>query len=326
MQTNLIEIGKIYSDVLSTEDDPGIRQGYIDAFDTILRDSTGNVITPQQAESMRKTTLVKSDLRRLERDAGSNPDEARKRLTQERDTYYPSLSEEDYDKGMGTIDKIEYYRQKEVETMRKQIYTAGLNEAKEGFRTWKTGKNKGFEQWLNDKWEKDEISDQTWNMFSDKIFMQKESWSHKMTPEKWKVRGELEGEILKSESMINDVYDLANNRAFAGLPESSQNYLYGLVVKNVPVKNAVKSGLKMIRDSFNLSGYSATEKFDTEASFNTQIEGMEKPSEIIEVARKIANDVGGTGTKPTATKEKQKTGKDKKAKVFIYNSKTGTFE
>lgn len=320
LKTNLYGIGDITSDMLITEDNPEIRAGYIKNFNDILEKSIGTIITPAEAEAMKKVTLVKSDFGRLKKVASADPAEAYQQL-KERDKYFPSMSEGDEFVAYGIVDKMVDSKNRELAKELKDKQSKGAVEASARFRQWQVGKDPKFESWLDDEWANERLSDGTYRMFVDKVFVKKEGWSHKMSPAKWKVFNNIQKEILKDESIYSTEDDLAQDKGFNALPESKQNVLMGLIGKSIPIKNAIRVGLSDIRRAASFSGYLPDELSEKEQAYRDATVDVETPVEIRRITKEFINDMSG-GKPSGAVKETEK-GKEK---VPVFNAKTGKFE
>ena len=200
-----------------------------------------------------KTMGKAGDKIRLDKIMSTDVDEAERMLIDPAKNF-PYLSEGDVLTAEGRIDRQRNTNEQQAIKAKKEVYSANAVQVKKGFRDWSVGKNPKFEQQLEDAYAKDQISDGLYSTMSDKVFNKKESWGNKMTEGKWKAYSTIETELLKDNSSIENLDDLYSNKDFRSLPDSKQERLAGILGKNIPVKNAIKTGMKIINDSFSMTG------------------------------------------------------------------------
>jgi len=309
-----------FEKMIEREQDPELRQGYIEQFKSLTSEYVNsNILTPQQGLAQQKIVTIKTDIVRMKNDITADPLAWQGMSDEERSQRYPHLMEEQFIQGDEYAYKMEQRNEREANQKLKEIHSNNAVEANKQWRAFQAGNNPNFEEWLDQKWMNEEISDGLYNTMTNKAYMKKESWGNKMTASKWKVYSGIEQEILKDSSSIQTLDDLYNNRDFQALPDGKQGNLASILGKNVPVKNAIKYGNKIINDSFLMSGIiDAVEKDDVRSQFMNSIEGVDDPKEIHKIAREIAqSNTGSSGAgqavkeRTTGTETKTKTGKEK---------------
>jgi len=293
MELNVLQTGTRIKDALIREPDPVVRKQYEDSYNGLLEQSLATIpkMTPEKVEALRKTVFVGADFRRLENDAGMDLDEAYRRLTMEREKYYPNLVEDDTFKGLDMLEKIGKTQQREAEKERKEIYNAGATEAEKQWQAWAQGKNPKFEKWLGEQRANDKISEGTYRTFDHKIFMQKEKQENQMSPAKWKDYNSLVEEI--SNGTVSDIDDLFSDKRFYRQPQGQQGSLNSLFRKNIPIKNAMKREGKYLEDAMADAGVEADEKHRVRDEFRERTEGVEDTEKIKTIAKEIRDGIRG---------------------------------
>ena len=317
MTDDAVQTGKTYRDILIKEEDPILRQQHADNFNTFIESLTGRILTPEKAESIRKATLVGADLRRLEIDAQKDPNLARARL-KERDTYYPSLSEDDTFKAQEAIDRVENAMERQQRAAEKELHSKMAVYVGQQFRNWKSGKNPAFEAELDNLWANNQISDGVYNTYSNRIFTMKQGYSNKMSTAKWKVYNAIEREILKDGSTIMDEDALASTRGFSDLPDAQQNALMKIIGRAVPAKRAVKNGISSLRASFKLSGFLPEEQDAKIQEYRDAVADIDDVKEIRKITKEFQTEISGNtqpigetpAKKPTEQKKTASSGVD----------------
>ncbi len=328
-----MDAGDMYAGFIGRTDDPDDRAALLGAYEKYtgeMRDSL--VIDDVEAQRAIHAMRAKSSMTAFKMDLQRDSGEAQRRLVTERETHYPHMSPDDELKAGNLIEIRQREQERKINAERKEIHNLNAKTAYDGYLSWKKGKNGGFQEWLMQARETDQISEGTFQMYTNKIERAADraaTGERKMTAADWIAFGKVKAEFMTpgSDKSWDDIGALSNR-----FPNSRISELVNIVAKQPSTtrKALISNNWGYVSKRLSEGKASADTWKETNDKWNVQLE-VTADADIPKLAKELVKEIPQGGFSPMLDQlrkekeaQKQKPGFFKS--LFKFNPSTGQLE